>query len=80
MTAFRDSLPDDATRDRFDTAMGNFGQAFDTARRKRNEIYQSGGARAVAEAAWVPGGPSIEELAEGYEALAERARQSRTAA
>jgi hypothetical protein len=80
MTAFRDSLPDDATRDRFDVAMDGGGKVLASARRTRDELYAREGALGVARAAFVPGGKSVEELAEGYEALAEQARQSRTAA
>jgi hypothetical protein len=79
MSAFRDSLSDQA-RPLYDQAIDEAGKVLASARRKRDEIYAAGGAEAVARAAFVPGGPSISELAEGYERLAEQARQRRTAA
>ena len=57
-----------------DEAMASFGAAFAAARRRRDEAYAAGGAQAVAQAAHVPGGPSIGELTEGYERLAQEAR------
>ena len=77
MSEFRDSLPDDATRARFDAAMDKFGQAFARARRKRDDLYAREGAMGVARAAFVPGGPSVEELASGFEWLAQQARDHR---
>jgi hypothetical protein len=41
------------------------------------EIYARGGAMAVAEACWVPGGPSLEDLAAGYEADVQEDRAAR---
>lgn len=65
-----------------DEAMTACGQALAAARRRRDETYAAGGAQAVAEAAFVRGGPGTEELAAGYEALARqvRAQHSGTAA
>lgn len=80
MSAFRDALPDDATRARYDQAVNKAGDVLAAARRKRDETYAREGAIAVARAAYVPGGPSVEELAAGYERLAQQARQARTAA
>lgn len=80
MSTFRDSLPDDATRARFDAAMGEAGQHFAAARARRDEAYAHGGAEEVARLAFVPGGPSVAELAAGYEQLAQEARQRQEAA
>jgi hypothetical protein len=80
MSDFRDTLPDDATRARYDAAMDGLGVVFAAARRRRDERYAAGGALAVAEAAWVPGGPDVAELAAGYEQLAQEARQRQKAA
>lgn len=77
MSSRRDSLPDDATRARFDRAMDELGRTFAHARRQRDELYQREGSTGVARAAWVPGGPSIQELAEGYEVLVQEARGQR---
>ena len=76
MSHFRDSLSEQA-RPRYDAAVQAFGEQFAAARRKRDDLYQREGAIGVARAAYVPGGPSVEDLAEGYERLA---RQARTAA
>lgn len=79
MSQFRDSLSDQ-TRARYDEAVDGMASIFAAARRKRDELYAAGGAEAVARAAYVPGGPSIEQLAEGYERLAQQARQRKAAA
>lgn len=79
MSAFRDSLSEQATP-LYDQAVSEAGKVLAAARRKRDELYQRGGARAVAEAAWVPGGKSVEELAAGYERLAEQARERQRSA
>jgi hypothetical protein len=41
------------------------------------EIYARDGAAAVAEACWVPGGPSRDELAARYEAAVQEDRAAR---
>lgn len=79
MSSFRDSLSPEA-RPRYDQAIGAAAEVFAAARRKRDELYAAGGAEAVARAAYVPGGPSVEELAAGYERLAHQARQRKAAA
>lgn len=79
MSQLRDSLSEQA-RPGYDAAVQALGNQFAAARRKRDELYQREGAMGVARAAYVPGGPSIEDLAEGYERLAERARQRQAAA
>ena len=43
-------------------------------------LYAEGGAQAVAEAAYEPGGPSVEEIAQQYEALHARALRERAGA
>lgn len=55
--------------------MDDFGAALAAARCHRDELYAFGGARAIAEAAYIPRGPSVEQLTEGYEALAQDARR-----
>lgn len=79
MSAFRDSLTDQA-RPLYDQAIGEFAGVLAEARRKRDELYAAGGAEAVARAAYVPGGPSVEDLTAGYEQLAQQARERRKAA
>ena len=69
MSGFRDSLPGDATRARYDTAIGAFATALAAGCDERDELYMTGGVEAVAEAAYVPGGPSREALAAQYEEL-----------
>jgi hypothetical protein len=69
MSGFRDSLPDDTTRARYDTAIGGFADALAAGCDERDELYMTGGVEAVAEAAYVPGGPSREALAAQYEEL-----------
>src|SRR5713101_7162616 len=75
MSAFRDGLPDDATRARFDAAMDDFAQGLATAHDQLMERYETGGAMAVARAAFVPGGPSVDELAAGWERIVAEARE-----
>ncbi len=43
-------------------------------------LFAESGARAVAEAAYEPGGPSVEEIAQQYEALHARALRERAGA
>lgn len=77
MSAVRATLPDGAIPTR-DEAMTAFGVALTAARRRRDEAYAAGGALAVAQAAHVPGGPSVEELTGGYEALVLEAHERRS--
>ena len=84
MTTFRDALPDDATRERYDAAIEGFAQVLAAGCDERDQLYMTGGAEAVADAAYVPGGPSREQIAATYmelraEALAAQ-RQRGTAA
>jgi hypothetical protein len=69
VSAFRDSLPDDATRARYDVAIEAFAEVLAAGCDARDALYVEGGAAAVAEAAWVPGGPSKAEIAATYEEL-----------
>lgn len=73
------ALADGTTRTR-DECMADFGRVFAAARQRVWERYAQGGALAVAEAAHVPGGPSVAELAAGYEQLAQEARKRQEAA
>jgi hypothetical protein len=75
VSAFRDSLPDDATRARFDAAMDDFAEAWAEAHEQLMERYATGGTAAVVEAAYVPGGKSREELAAGWEQIIAEARK-----
>lgn len=61
----------------YDAALDAAAEVYAAALDRRDETYAMGGARAVAEAAYVPGGPSVEELAARYEAMAEQARQEK---
>lgn len=78
MSQFRDALGNEEARTGYDVASQSFAEAFAYTRRKRDEIYRREGSLGVARAAWVPGGRSIAELAEGYEQLARRVRERRT--
>jgi hypothetical protein len=69
MSGFRDSLPDDATRERYDTAIGGFADVLAAGCDERDQEYMTGGSMAVARAAYVPGGPGLEALAAQYEEL-----------
>ena len=75
MSAFRGDLPDDATRARYDAAMDDFAEAWAEAHERLMERYAAGGAMAVARAAHIPGGPSIEQLAAGWERIIADARE-----
>jgi hypothetical protein len=75
VSAFRDSLPDEATRARYDQAIDGFAQVIADADQALMDRYAAGGAMAVARAAYVPGGLSVEELAAGWERLVEEARE-----
>jgi hypothetical protein len=59
MSAFRDSLSDDATRARYDVAIGEFAEVLAAARCARDELYAREGAAAVARAAYIPGVPTL---------------------
>lgn len=63
-----------------DECMAKAGGVLAAARVSQAETYAVGGARAVAEAAFVPGGKSVEELAAGYERLVQQARERPDAA
>ena len=79
MSTFRDSLPADATRARYDAAMEGFAGLLAAACDERDALYMTGGSMAVARAAFVPGGPSLEQIAALYEELRNEAldRQKR---
>jgi hypothetical protein len=65
-----------------DQCLDDFAEAFAAAHEQLMERYAAGGAMAVARAAYVPGGPSVEELAAGWERIVAEARerQRKTAA
>jgi hypothetical protein len=48
-------------------ALAGFASVIARARMNREQRYEAGGAQAVAQAAWVPGGPSKEEIAARYQ-------------
>ncbi len=54
-------------------ACARAGRIFAAARRERDELAARGGPQAVADAAYVPGGPSKEEIAAAYERLRQQA-------
>lgn len=69
MSTFRqvvDALPDDATRARYVAAIDGLARVLAAGCDERDELYLRGGAEAVADAAYVPGGPSREEIAATY--------------
>jgi hypothetical protein len=47
-------------------ALADFASWLANSREAREQRYAAGGAQAVAQAAWVPGGPSKEEVAARY--------------
>jgi hypothetical protein len=47
-------------------ALADFASVIARAREDREQRYAAGGPPAVAQAAWVPGGPSKEEIAARY--------------
>jgi hypothetical protein len=77
MSAYRDSLPDEETRARYDDAILAAGRILAQASYDRDMLAATHGTRAVAEAAWYPGHPlgSIDAIQARYEQLQERARQ-----
>jgi hypothetical protein len=58
-----------------DECLDDFAEAFAAAHDQLMERYATGGAMAVARAAYVPGGPSVEELAAGWEQIIAEARE-----
>lgn len=77
MSEYRDSLPDDATRARYDEAIAAAAKVLARARRERDMLAAAHGTRAVAEAAWYPGHPlgSVEAIEASYTGLREQARR-----
>jgi hypothetical protein len=83
VSAYRDSLPDDQTRARYDEACARAGQVLAQARYERDLLAATAGTRAVAEAAWYPGHPlgTVDAIQARYEELQEQARhRQKTAA
>jgi hypothetical protein len=72
MTSLTAPLP---TREQ---AITSAGQVLAAARAERDQLFATGGAEAVADAAWRPGGPSKEQIARTYEGWVseERAKQA----
>jgi hypothetical protein len=79
MSAYRDTLPDEETRARYDDACAKAGQVLAQARYDRDLLAATRGTRAVAGAAWYPGHPlgSAEAIQARYEQLQEEGRQQR---
>ncbi|HET9966637.1 MAG TPA: hypothetical protein VFQ68_00290 [Streptosporangiaceae bacterium] len=77
MSAYRDGLPDDAARARYDQAVKAAGLILAHARLERDQLAAAEGTQAVAEAAWYPGHAlgSVEAIQGRYEALREEARR-----
>jgi hypothetical protein len=82
MSAYRDSLPDDATRVRYDEAVTAAAKVLARACYERDMLAATHGTRAVAEAAWYPGHPlgSVEAIQAAYEQRREQARQAKAPA
>lgn len=72
MSAYRDSLPNDEVRARYDEATGAAARILGIARGRRDSLTPE----EAAKEAYVPGGPSVEEIAE----LIRRHRAERRAA
>ena len=70
MSQYRDSLPDDETRARYDAACAAAGRVLAAGCRDRDRLYLEQGALAVGRAAFYPGHRlgSPEAIAEAYEA------------
>jgi hypothetical protein len=60
-----------------DQAIAAAGQVLAAARAERDQLYATGGAMAVAEAAWRPGGPARDDIARRYEGWAQEERDKR---
>ena len=69
MSAFREAPADPAVRERFDAAWDGFAEVIAAGCDAKDELHLTDGVEAVAEAAYVPGGPSREALAAQYEEL-----------
>lgn len=77
MSEYRDSLPDNETRGRYDDACTRAGQVLAQARYDRDMLAATRGTRAVAEAARYPGHPlgTVEAIQAAYEDLREESRR-----
>jgi hypothetical protein len=63
----------------FEVAIANAGRLKALADRERDHLARTRGTRAVAEAAYRPGGPTVEEIEALYIRLRDRSRQARAA-
>jgi hypothetical protein len=82
VSAYRDSLPAGA-RERYDAAWEAAWDGFATVLAAgcdaKDQLYLEGGAEAVAEAAYIPGGPAREQIAAVYMGMRAGARAARQA-
>ncbi len=71
MSLYRDSLPDEGTRARYDEAITGLAHTYVDACRERDVLAARHGSRAVAEAAWYPGHPlgTVDAIQARYEEL-----------
>lgn len=78
MSEYRDALPDDKTRARYDEAIRQAAAILVRACQDRDRLYMEQGSLAVGQAAWYPGHPlgSPEAIAARYE---ERVAEARAA-
>jgi hypothetical protein len=78
VSAYRDSLPDNETRARYDQAITRAAQVLADACHERDLLAATHGTRAVAEAAWYPGHPlgTVDAIQSRYEELRDQARQA----
>jgi hypothetical protein len=79
VTTFRDAIAP-CNRPRYDQAIAEAARILAEAGRERDELAARGGAGAVADAAYIPAGPSKEEIATVYGRLQAEARDRNTKA
>jgi hypothetical protein len=81
MSAYRDSLPDEETRARYDAAIAAAARIHVAACYEEDLLAATQGTRALAEAAYYPGHPlgSVEAIEARYIELRERARREKAA-
>lgn len=60
MTSPHDMTPEE--RERFDAVAAKVGAAYAAMNAATERLLATGGPAAVAEAAWIPGGPSVQEI------------------
>ena len=79
--SYRDSLPDDAARGRYASAITAAAQVLARACHDQDTLAAAAGTRAVAVAAWYPGHPlgTVEKIQDRYEQMQATARREKRA-